>query len=207
MSSFEIKENVVKYEQWFEKNPDIFNAELKLIKDFLPKGKGIEIGVGTGLFASKLGVKTGVEPSKAMAFIAQKRGLKTINAHAEKLPIPQNSFNFALLITVFCFLKNPLKALSEIARILKKDSFLLIALLNKESPLVKQYSNKKKQSSFYNNAHFYCVEDVINILERCGFSSHLIYQTLYLKNNQLQTQYKEGYNEGSFVLIKSRKRI
>jgi len=43
----------------------------------LPEGgTGIEIGVGTGRFASQLGIKLGLEPSKSMASLARQRGMR-----------------------------------------------------------------------------------------------------------------------------------
>ena len=41
-----------KYDRWFDKNRNTYLSELEAVKYFLPaKGKGVEIGVGTGRFA------------------------------------------------------------------------------------------------------------------------------------------------------------
>jgi hypothetical protein len=75
------------YEDWFEKNRWVYEAELRAVKAMLPPGgHGVEIGVGTGRFAEPLGIKIGVEPSKRMREIAQKRGIKVLDGVAEKLP-------------------------------------------------------------------------------------------------------------------------
>ncbi|MHB1377027.1 MAG: hypothetical protein ACYCXB_06320 [Candidatus Humimicrobiaceae bacterium] len=56
--------NVKQYEEWFKTNKSLLDTELKTIRQMLPISvEGIEIGVGTGIFASSLGVKHGVEPS------------------------------------------------------------------------------------------------------------------------------------------------
>ena len=48
-----------------KKTTCFFQSEVSAIQQLLPSiGTGIEIGVGTGLFASALGIKEGVEPSK-----------------------------------------------------------------------------------------------------------------------------------------------
>ena len=55
------EENVAEYDAWFENNRETFSAELEAIKGFVPSvGKGVEIGVGTGRFASSLGITIGV---------------------------------------------------------------------------------------------------------------------------------------------------
>jgi hypothetical protein len=54
-----------KYDEWFDKNKFAYESELQAIKELLPINKnGIEIGVGSGRFASPLGIKLGVDPSK-----------------------------------------------------------------------------------------------------------------------------------------------
>jgi len=52
-------------------------SELKALKKvILEKKKGLEIGVGTGRFASPLGIEYGIDPSEKMLEIAKKRGVK-----------------------------------------------------------------------------------------------------------------------------------
>ena len=55
-----------RYDSWFDRNPYAYKSELKAISALIPKGKGIEIGVGTGRFAKPLGIKFGIEPSRKM---------------------------------------------------------------------------------------------------------------------------------------------
>jgi SAM-dependent methyltransferase len=99
------EKNVAKYDAWFEKNREIFSAELEAIKGFIPSfGKGVEIGVGTGRFAASLGITIGVEPSPGMAELARQRGVEVIEGVAEVLPFAEETFNFILMVTVDCFL-------------------------------------------------------------------------------------------------------
>jgi ubiquinone/menaquinone biosynthesis C-methylase UbiE len=66
-----------KYDQWFDENRHAYETELLALKKFVPKaGNGLEIGVGTGRFAVPLGIRVGVEPAKAMAEVARKRGIE-----------------------------------------------------------------------------------------------------------------------------------
>ena len=76
------------YDDWFERNKLAFESELQAIRGQLPKSNnGIEIGVGSGQFAVPLGIKIGIDPSKNMREIAQKRGINVINGVAEDKPI------------------------------------------------------------------------------------------------------------------------
>jgi hypothetical protein len=64
-SSFDIYHG--RYEAWFVRHPAAYHSELLALRALLPwQGLGLEIGVGTGRFAAPLGVKVGVDSSKAM---------------------------------------------------------------------------------------------------------------------------------------------
>jgi ubiquinone/menaquinone biosynthesis C-methylase UbiE len=60
----------------------------------------VEIGVGTGRFASALGVPLGVEPSESMRRIARKRGIEVISGKAEALPFRDGCLDYVLMVTV-----------------------------------------------------------------------------------------------------------
>lgn len=48
---------VEEYEEWFITNDKLLDSEVDAIKRLIPiSGNGIEIGVGTGSFASRLGI-------------------------------------------------------------------------------------------------------------------------------------------------------
>jgi SAM-dependent methyltransferase len=116
-----------KYEAWFEKNPRVYEAELRAVKALIPtEGRGLETGVGTGRFAEPLGIKTGVEPSKRMRDFAQKRGIRVLNGMAEKLPFKDSKFDFALMVTTVCFVDDIIMALMEAHRVLYDRGVLII---------------------------------------------------------------------------------
>ncbi len=53
-------QNAEHYDAWFEKHPFAYQSEVEAIRLLLPDpGKGLEIGVGSGLFAAPLGIQTG----------------------------------------------------------------------------------------------------------------------------------------------------
>ncbi len=90
------------YEEWFENNKIVFESEVKTIRKLLPvKGKGIELGVGTGQFSSRLGIETGLDPSKQMRKVAQNRGITTIDGVAEALPFKKSEFDFVLFVICY----------------------------------------------------------------------------------------------------------
>lgn len=51
------------YDSWFDENPLLLEAEAEAIRQVMPEFQsGVEIGVGTGIFASRLGIGTGWIP-------------------------------------------------------------------------------------------------------------------------------------------------
>jgi len=65
-------EHALEYDRWFDRHPDIYQAEVRALQTFVPPvGIGIEVGVGTGRFALPLGINLGVEPSTQMARLAR----------------------------------------------------------------------------------------------------------------------------------------
>ncbi|MDO8131603.1 MAG: hypothetical protein Q6355_06850, partial [Candidatus Brocadiales bacterium] len=82
MNVFE--EEAVEYDEWFETHECVYQSEVAAIRRFIPKtGEGVEIGVGTGRFSIPFGIKVGIEPPRAMAEIARKRGINVFEAKAE----------------------------------------------------------------------------------------------------------------------------
>ncbi len=194
-----------KYENWFEKNINVYQSELLMLKRLIPNGKkGIEIGVGSGRFAYPLGIKEGVEPSGEMAKIAKERGIKVYYGYAEKLPLPDKVYDFALIAVTICFVENPIKTLKEINRILKQNGEVIVAIVDRESNIGKEYMNKKEKGKFYKNATFFSAWEIYNMLEETGFKVKTTYQTLFadsIKKIDSIQEPKEGFGEGGFVGI------
>jgi ubiquinone/menaquinone biosynthesis C-methylase UbiE len=123
------------YEEWFVSNKFAYESELQAIRAMLPKdGTGIEIGVGTGRFAAPLGIKIGVEPSKTMRKIAQKKGIEVVNGVAESIPFDNNQFDFALMVTTICFLDDIETSFKEVFRVLKPKALFIIGFILFEYP-------------------------------------------------------------------------
>jgi SAM-dependent methyltransferase len=192
------------YEKWFEKHPEIYEEEIKTIKKLLPKGKGIEIGVGTGRFAAPLGIKFGIEPSKKMAEVAKKRGIEVVNITAEEMNF-EEEFDFALIVTTICFVKDPLKTLQNTYKALKKGGFILVAFVDLNSPLGRFYEKNKEKSKFYKEARFFTKDDIIDLLTKVGFSNFECVENLYGENLDNLTFEINKCNGGAFKVIRGRK--
>jgi SAM-dependent methyltransferase len=194
------------YEQWFEENHYVYLSEVDAVKHFIPAGKkGIEIGIGTGRFALPLGITEGVEPSLVMHNFAVNKGLKVIEGVAEELPLPNGTYDFALMVTTICFVDDVEISFREASRILKTGGSLIIGLVDKKSPLGKIYEDMKAQNKFYRFAIFYSIDEVVNHLNKAGFKDLKIVQTVFGEINEIQNvqEFKESYGEGGFVVIKA----
>jgi len=198
--------NALDYDSWFDRHHTPYQSELLAIKQAIPLQKtGIEIGVGTGRFAHHFDIKHGVEPSENMAQIAEQRGVEVIRAVAENLPIKNESFDFALLVTTVCFLNDIPKAFSEIRRILKPKGEIILAIIDKNSVLGKKYEKGKAENKFYKDAHFHSTEEITELVKQAGFGNLEYWQTLFKENSKKIETPKKGFGEGSFVVIKAQK--
>ena len=194
------------YEDWFERNKFAFESELRAIREQLPKSNnGIEIGVGSGRFAVPLGIKIGIDPSRKMREIAQKRGIEVIDSVAESLPFDDSQFDFALMVTTICFVDDIVASFQEAYRILKPGGFLIIGFIDRESPVGKLYQQHKSESVFYKVATFYSVYEVVYRLKKAGFKNFNFTQTIFHNLAEIRDieQIKEGYGEGSFVVVRA----
>jgi len=197
-----------KYEDWFERNKFAYESELRAIRKLMPKnGEGVEIGVGSGRFAAPLGIKVGVEPSGKMREIARKRGIEVIDGVAEAIPFSDSQFDFVLMVTTLCFLDDIEAALKEIHRVLKSGGSFILGFIDANSPIGRLYQQQKNDNVFYREATFYSVEEVIAYLKKAGFKDFNFKQTLFNPLTDIRDlePVKEGYGEGSFVVVKAAK--
>ena len=192
------------YEEWFVQNSAVYYSELKAIRDIsvVPEN-AVEIGIGSGLFAEPLGIKTGIEPSEAMREKAKERGIHVVDGVAENLPWEDNSIDYVLMVTTICFVDDVKKSLSEVYRVLQNSGSFIIAFVDKNSPMGLLYQQNKEESLFYKDATFFSTEEVYEYLKEAGFLIKNTKQTVFgLLNEVVKVQEpREGYGEGSFVVI------
>ena len=193
-----------KYDSWFDNHPAVFQSELEALKKVTPKsGDGLEVGVGSGRFSAALGIKTGLEPSVELSNLERSRGINIYEGVAESLPFQNQQFDFVLFSTVLCYLDLPLTALLEAKRVLKPNGTLIIGMIDKNSMMGTHYEATKQENPFYRHAHFYSVEEVLELLHEMNFKEEDIYQTLFSPIEQITTpeEIKSGYGEGGFIVL------
>ena len=197
-----------KYDLWYEKHKFAYLSEVEAIKRVFPEGgKSLEVGVGSGRFASPLKIEYGIDLSLNLLLIAQKRGVKVVLGSAESLPFIGDLFDSVLICVSICFFKNPEKALSECNRVLKKGGNLTVAFVDKDSFLGKFYLQRKEKSVFYKGARFFSVLQVVEMLEKSGFKDFNSVQTLFdfPENLKKPDTPLPGYGKGGFVVVSAKK--
>ena len=197
-----------RYERWFDRNKYVYQSELEAVRKLLPeRGRGIEIGVGSGRFAAPLGIGCGVEPSEEMAALAVEKGIEVIRGVAEDLPLDDSSFDFVLMVTTVCFLDDVKTAFAEAHRILKPGGSFVGGFVDKQSRIGKLYQLKQERSRFYGEAVFYSAAEIISYLMAAGFRDFESVQTLFGDVSEVEEvqHVREGFGDGSFVVIRGLK--
>jgi SAM-dependent methyltransferase len=159
------------YDQWFEEHEDEYHAELARIRILLPHpdSRAIEVGVGSGRFAAPLGIILGVEPSRALGRMAYRRGIGIIRGRAESIPLRERSCSSVLLVTVICFLDDPVKAFREIHRILVPEGTLIVGFIERDGRIARKYLRQEGKGRFLSRARFFTPGEVQDHLEGTGF--------------------------------------
>jgi ubiquinone/menaquinone biosynthesis C-methylase UbiE len=159
------------YDRWFDEHRNEYHSELACIQQVLPApdSRSIEVGVGSGRFAAPLGVTRGVEPSRALCRMARQRGIEVIRGRVEALPIRDKSCSSVLLVTVICFIDDPVPAFRELRRILLPGGFLIVAYIEREGHIHRKYLLEEGKGRFLSRARFYSQKEVRTFLEETGF--------------------------------------
>jgi SAM-dependent methyltransferase len=101
----------------FEQHRAAYVSELIAVRALLPwRGRGLEIGVGTGRFAAPLGVEFGIDPAAETLAYARARGVRVACAVAEALPFGQAVFDYAMIVTTICFVADASAMLAQARR-------------------------------------------------------------------------------------------
>ena len=172
------------YDDWFE-SPEgkaLYQAELSCLRSLIGEcqGRWLEVGVGTGRFATQMDITEGVDPSPRMLEIAESRGIKTYQGQAEDLPFPDSSFNGILIALALCFIPEPEKALKECHRILRKNGSILIGDITADSPWGQLYEDEKaKGDPVWSRASFLPASELASIIENAGFNRTKAASTLF----------------------------
>ena len=192
------------YDNWFEINKNIYASELECVKKAVPEtGEGIEIGVGTGRFASKLNIRFGIDPSAQMLGIAKKRGVNCVKAFGENAPFKDNVFDFAVVLFTLSFVKNVNKVFSEINRIVKKGGYIVCGIIDKDS-FLGEYYMQQLNSKFYTKCKFLSTLELVDICKNNNILITEVYQTLFKIPELIKDMepVKVGFGDGGYVVTK-----
>lgn len=176
---------------WREENhqPLVYHQEMleNIKKTIEVRGKDIlEVGAGMGgdsIYLAKLGAKvTALDFSeKALTEIAknaekEKVIIKTIQANAEKIPYPDNSFDLIFHQGFLEHFHDPLKMISEQKRILRKDGFLVIDVPQKFTTYtLKKHLLMLSGKWFAGWEREFSISELENLIEKIGMEKVLIY--------------------------------
>lgn len=204
-----------RYDKWYDKpfGKTAFRLEtdcIELLCKYVEK-PFLEVGVGTGRFATALNVKYGVDKSVEVLEFAKKRGIKVIRGTAENLPFANKSFGAVFIIVTLCFVNNPLQTLTEAKRALKDKGSVILGLILQESPWSSFYKKKGEEGNvFYKIAKFYTMNEVKSLLRNAGFQITEIRSTVFQLPTEEHLDFepsKKGYyREAGFIAIKARKK-
>jgi SAM-dependent methyltransferase len=168
------EQNAREYDRWFDEHATEYHAELARVRRLFPPpdSRAIEVGVGSGRFAAPLGITLGIEPSLALGRIARRRGIGIIRGRAEALPVKDGSCSSVLMVTVICFLDDPVPAFREIHRILVPRGTFVLGFIERDGQVARNYLHEKGKHRFLSRAHFYSPDEVRVFLAGTGFRIH-----------------------------------
>ncbi|MDQ1280225.1 MAG: hypothetical protein QG670_1488 [Thermoproteota archaeon] len=165
-------ESAEAYDKWYCEEPGltICECETKALKDLELTGLGVEVGVGTGVFASRLNTAIGVDPALEPIKSAKKKGITAVRGAAESLPFKNDCFDYVTSIMAVFFLKDPVSSFMEARRILKSKGDLIVCFTPKSSHWGISYQKKKGEGHrLYKYATFYDKSEIETMLQRAGF--------------------------------------
>lgn len=162
-----------RYESWFKRNLVIAESEARLV-EYMMRGAPrpiLEVGVGTGFFASRVKAEVGLDPSANMLLVARERGIPLlVRGVGERMPFRDSVFGSILIVVTLCFVDNPLEVLRESHRILRDDGILVSCIVPRDSTWGSYYEMLgAKGHPFYSKARFYTLGEVEWMLKTTGF--------------------------------------
>ncbi len=200
-------EHAVDYDSWFIRNRIIVENELATIRMLgEPRPPSMELGVGTGFYASKIGVEYGVDPALNPLLIARDRGITVIRGAGENIPFRNTFFHTIYLVVTICFLEDPVTVLQEARRVLRREGRLITCFIPADSSWGRYYLEKRSQgkSIFYEKARFYTRMRVKMFLEDAGFQITGVSSSLFFSPWEKPVLERPRFSpDGSFVCYAS----
>jgi len=211
------------FDDWFVHNRNVFESELKATAHFVADPeRTLSIGVGSGIFDERLGIRYGVEPAAGMAELARRRGIEVRIGTAENIPFPDGSFRGALLNTILSYVADRPGAVAEAARILEPGGHVIVSYIPRESSYALLYQLALERGEhdpeaappvpyplkFIRGTHWCSTPEVVALLEEAGFSGLEFVQTLTRHPRYSVLEVEEpvpGYDRGDYVVVRGTK--
>ena len=232
MAAFD--EHASAYDSWFFDNQNLLASELKLVAHFLDKDSEIlSIGCGSGLFESLLAkdydihITHGIEPSKDMAAVAEKRGLKVDISPAETCEIAPNTFDIILFNGSVSYISDLDICIKKAFDTLKTGGKLILIDVPKESGFASLYNLASSLDTWQHpllehispadpypielvkSANWRTSDEKIALMQAHGFVDFEYAQTLLthpMYANDTVQEVIEGYDRGDYVAVCGYKR-
>ena len=168
--------NAREFDAWFGKNRALYLSELDALRAAGPSGEVLDVGVGTGIFASKLGVRFGVDISRGVLELSRRRGVEVVQAEATHLPIRGGSFDSVVISFTICFVDDDGAMMKEASRVLKAGDRLLKGEITLDSRWGRLYAEEgRKGHKFYSRAKFFTWCRTQSLLSRSGVRAERAY--------------------------------
>ena len=216
------------YDAWFMENENVFQSEFRLFEKALGDISGkrvLSVGCGSGLFESMIDCKNieGVEPSRDMGAIAQKRGINVIAFGAiEEVELEENAYDIIYLNGSSSYMEDLTRAFDVCKKALKPNGKFISLDVPKESAFGFMYLLAKAVGTFDHPSLrgvmpelpyplelccagvWHSTEEKVDALKSLGFHDFDFYQTL-LKNPMYTNESVEdvvpGYQSGGYVSL------
>lgn len=156
---------------------EFYNEVLNIEPDW--HGDILEGGVGQGWVlknilkrgGNRITSLTGIDLSERLMAITRKNvpEAKIIKGDIEAIPLPDNSFDFVVIVDVFPYLLDFNKALREVKRVLRPSGKFIVTVPNKKWILFNQYIKVRKNIQPVDD-RFFDFEEMKELLERNGFA-------------------------------------
>jgi len=147
--------------------------EVKLVKLMVSRAPRpiLEVGVGTGYFAGKVGAEAGLDPSMKMLEIARMRGVGLlVRGAGESMPFRDEVIGTVLIVVTLCFVDDPARVLEESFRVLRMGGVLVSCIVPRDSPWGEHYTRLGFEGHpFYSKARFLTLGEHEELIRASGF--------------------------------------
>ena len=168
------------YDSWFETNRRTYQEQLAAVRSVLPgKGRGLEVGVGSGRFAAGLRIRYGLDPAPALLRMARQRGVETVLGVGEDLPFRAGTFDYVLMMTVICFMADIARSFEEAFRVIRPGGIIISGFMEKDGEVARREPGQEPAGRFLRFAAFRSVEEVMTVLSAVGFSRCTLRENLH----------------------------